>query len=204
MNPLYRLYLSFILLTAFITMFCVVWLENWHIQIIGLGLALVTASVVFNPRRLLKELKLLLPLILLLALVYGIFAFFEIGFSSTYWLHYGLSRTALLLNTLLFMQILISRIKLDDFLYLPWNINKLKYIILGKLLYNISISAYEELSCFNELIPSEQEPNPHIKKRIKSRLITLLALISLIIGEATRKGERIDACIINCHAKENR
>lgn len=202
MKLVYRLYFSLAILLLFCYFFCYWWLESWSAQLIALTVILLAAGFSMGIRKLTKELWLLLPFIAMLAAIYGFLAIFAWGYSRAYWIQYGLTRSSLLISSLLLMQILISRIKLNEFLFLPWKIQKLKYIILGKLLYSLSVNSYPELCQLTELIPSEQELKPNLRKRIRSKLITLLALISLIIGEATRKGEMIDACILHCHPKE--
>ncbi|MDY0151047.1 MAG: transposase [Candidatus Cloacimonas sp.] len=204
MKPLSRLFTAVIMMLVFIILFCFVWLQSWIIQVAGLLGVIAIAALLFKPKKLGRELLLLAPFVLLLAVIYAIFAIFKIAGSTAYWIHYGLSRTALLLSTILFMHVLISRIKIDDFLFLPWGIQKLKYIILGKLLYSLSFKSYPIMCMFTELIPSEQVSKPKMRERIRSRLISLLALISLIIGESSLKGQMIDACIQHCYPKEQK
>ena len=199
MNPLYRVILGLVFLCVFVLLFCFIWLESVSAQALGFGFVFIFSLLFISPGKLLKALWLLSPFILMLTGVYALFALLRIGEGRSYWLHYGLSRTLLFLSTLLFMQLLISRIKIDDLLSFPMSINKLKYIILGKLLFNEAATSYQQLCLFVEFIPTEQRGLKRFLRLLRKKLIVLLALVSYIINEATLKGEMIDERIKHCH-----
>ncbi|MFA7223648.1 MAG: transposase, partial [Candidatus Cloacimonas sp.] len=140
MKPLYRLILVALALVLFFVLFCIVYLESLTIQLAMLLIVILFSAWTFSAKGLIKKIYHLLPFILLLFGVYLIFAVFQIGKSRAHWIHYGLTRTTLLLSSLLFMQVLINWLRIDSFLDFPIGIDKLKYIILGKLLYRIAFS----------------------------------------------------------------
>ncbi|HQC08833.1 MAG TPA: transposase [Candidatus Cloacimonas acidaminovorans] len=199
MKPQYRLLLVSLALIVFFVFFCLIYLENIPVQLVVLGVVLLLSAWTFKLKGLLKKLYHFLPFILLLFGVYFIFAFFQIGQNKDYWIHYGITRTTLLISSLMFIQVLITWLKIDTFLDFPLGIEKLKYIILGKMLYKIAFSSYSELCLFVDSIPAEQAGKITLKKKFRKRLIVLLALITYVINEATLKGEMIDERIWHCH-----
>jgi len=203
MKPIYRITLSLFALLIFIVLFCFVWLESVLHQAVGLCAVLVLAACVFGAKKLLHELRNLSLFILFLVVIYGLFALLQIGEGTAYWLHYGITRSSLLINTLLFMQIVVTRIKIDDILDFPLDIHKLKYIILGKLLFIEASGSYAQLCVFMKLIPTQQQRNRNVLWRLRSSLAVLLALLSFTIHEATLKGEMIDERIRCCHKNKH-
>ena len=203
MKPLYRLILVALALVLFFVLFCIVYLESLTIQLAMLLIVILFSACTFSAKVLIKRIYHLLPFILLLFGVYLIFAVFQIGKSRAHWIHYGLTRTTLLLSSLLFMQVLINWLRIDSFLDFPIGIDKLKYIILGKLLYRIAFSSYSELCLFVDSIPGEQQKNATLKSKFQKHLIVLLALITYVINEATLKGEMIDERIWHCYTVPN-
>lgn len=199
MKPLYRLGLVVLSLILFFIFFCIVYLEDETIQFVVLGVIFLLSCWSFSVKGILKKIWHLLPFVLLLVSVYVIFAVFQIGKSRAEWIHYGLTRTTLLISSLLFIQVLINWLQLNSFLDIPWGIEKLKYVILGKILYKLAFSSYSDLCLFVDCIPSEQTRSASLPRKFRKRLIVLLALIIYVINEAILKGEMIDERIWHCH-----
>ncbi len=199
MKPVYRIALSLVILLAFIVLFCFVWLENSAYQVIGLCLVTCYSVFFFGVRKLLRELRILAPFMLFLVAIYGMFALLNIGEGTAYWLHYGITRSALLVSTLLFMQIIIAQIDIDDILNFPLHISKLKYLILGKLLFMEISGSYSQLCVFMQFIPTQQCEKRNLLGRVRKSITVLLALLIFTIREATEKGEMIDARISHCY-----
>ena len=199
MKPQYRLLLVSLALILFFVFFCFIYLENTPVQLVVLGVVLLLSAWTFKLKGLLKKLYHFLPFILLLFGVYVIFALFQIGHNNDYWIHYGITRTTLLISSLMFIQVLITWLNIDSFLDFSLGIEKLKYIILGKTLYKIAFSSYSELCLLVDFIPSEQCRKITVKRKFYKRLIVLLALITYVLNEATLKGEMIDERILHCH-----
>jgi len=199
MNPFSRITLALCSIILFFVLFCIVWLENTLVQALVLGLVSVAGVINYGFRRMWKNILNLSPFILLLAFVYLLLSIFGFGKPSHYWIHYGLTRSLVLASSLIFMQLVISRLRLDDFLDFPLSIHKQKYVILGIYLYDIAITAYHDLSEFSTYIASNQLGDRRLKTLFRIRLAVVLGLITYIINEATLKGEMLDERIRLCH-----
>ncbi|GAB1365530.1 hypothetical protein MASR1M36_04010 [Candidatus Cloacimonadaceae bacterium] len=82
-------------------------------------------------------------------------------------------------------------------------IHSLKYIILGKHLYEVASTAYSELCVFSDFMPMNQAVKQSFMGRIRIKLVVILALVSFVISEATIKGEMIDERIRHCWPERN-
>jgi len=202
MKPTIKLAIAILILLLYFALFCIVWLEQAYLQLGVLIIVVVGGCVAFSFSGMLKRLLFLAPFFLFLAFTYLVLAWAGFGKTPAYWLHYGITRTLLLLSSLLLMQLLVVWIKLDDFLDLPLDISKTKYIILGKILYRDATVSYQELCVFGSFIPSNQALKLSMKRKFQLRIATVLALISYIIHEANLKGEMIDARIRLCYGSE--
>lgn len=208
MHPLLKLWLAFLALSAFIALVCVIWMDSLTAQLVCFGLLSLGIWLRWSLARWLAELKVLAPFIFTLLLVYLIFGLFGVHAGSgarentAYWLRYGLCRVLLLVNSVLAVQVLFSLVNFDDVLRLPLGIAKLKYVILGKLLYAVSFSSHRAILFHQALIPVEQATRKSFKHRFRVRLASLLALLYYIVGEARLKGELIDNRIAHCHPQE--
>ena len=108
MKPQYRLLLVTLALILFFVFFCFIYLENIPVQLVVLVVVLLLSAGTFKPKGLIKKLYHFSPFILLLFGVYFIFALFQIGHNRDYWIHYGITRTTLLISSLMFIQVLIT------------------------------------------------------------------------------------------------
>lgn len=210
MHPLLKLCLALALLTAFIVVVCVIFMDSLPLQIVSFALLSLWISIRWSFRRCLAELKILAPFMLTLLAVYLLFGLWGLRTAAgqsgdtAYWLFYGLSRILLLVNSVLAVQVFFSLVSFDDVLRLPLKISILKYIILGKLLYAAAFSSHQSIILHQRMIPDEQQPKLSLKHRFYAKLASVLALFSFIIGEASLKGELIDNRIAHCHPEEKR
>lgn len=186
------------LIVAGIVLFCFLWLDNVAIQIGLLAINITIMLIRLGLKKFLSEMILLLPFLLSLALIYGILAGFQIGYPAAYWLNFGITRSALLLSSMFFMQFMLAWISIEEIQELPLNINTLKYIILGNLLYKEAVSAFANIELYMRMIPSEQYGKRNYISKLRSKLSCLLALLAYIISLAALKGEMIDNRIYNC------
>ncbi len=201
MNPLIRLIPAILITLVFFGLFCIVWIENPLVQLLVLPAVLIVAAFQFGLPGLWKKIITISPVVLLLAFVYLLFGVWGWGQTTEYWVHYGITRTLVLANSLFFMQIVISWLKPEDFLDSSLSIHKLKYLILGQHLYSVSLSAYRELCLFSVFMPTNQLRKRKWKSLFQTRLAVILALIAYVISEATLKGEMIDERIRLCHQR---
>jgi len=198
-----KIILTLLSILVFFALFCIVWLENVWIQAVGLMLILALSFFIRQPKRLWKLILSFSPFFLMLALIYFLLGLFGFGMSMEYWLHYGSTRTMLLASSLLYMQIAFRFLNLEALLELPLPIHSLKYIILGKHLYEVASTAYSELCVFSDFMPMNQAVKQSFMGRIRIKLVVILALVSFVISEATIKGEMIDERIRHCWPERN-
>lgn len=195
------------LFIAFFALFSFVWMDNVALQ----ALAFITLSALLclhkGVQPWLKELCLLLPFMLLLMTVYLLFGLAGLGGDIagtgkvSYWMRYGGVRLLLLVNTLLCVRVAFSMVSFDDILRLPLSIRWLKYVILGRVLYQAAFGKYNALVLHQSMIPSQQISSRRFKDKIHDKLASVLALALYILAESRHKGEMIDNRIRHCHGK---
>lgn len=208
MSALIKFVLATMALILFCVFFCVIWLDRLALQLIGfLALSMLLASK-RGFRGWFKQVRILLPFTFTLAAVYLLFGLLKVSDPSgaraglEFWSVYGANRIMLLLSSVLAIRVCYSYVSFDDLLALPIRISLLKYVILGKLLYEAAFSSYRQICFYQSLIPSLQVGGQSLKSRFNFRLASLLALLYYIIGEAKLKGELIDNRIRHCHQRE--
>lgn len=155
-----------------------------------------------------KDLKVFLPFIssmLLIYLLFGLFGFKGFGDynpqSSTiiYWTLFGVRRIFLFLSTALTFGTAFSFISIDDITSLPIDIKYLKFIILGKSLFENANNSFERFDFFIQMFPEfQKEEKQGLKKKFKKNLLIILGLIFFIIRESNIQGELIDNRIKHC------
>lgn len=172
-------------------------------------IGLVVGSFIFlGARRLVGQMKLLLPFVGMLAIIY--LGFILIGIdpsgqgSTEYWLAYGLPRMLLLINAILAFRLCFAMISFEEILRSGISIHRLKYVILGKILFDAATHSYAEIRMWQGMMPSMQRGSSGVKDRFFRALSVTLALILYIMAEAEMKGERIDNLIMQCHLKQVR
>lgn len=198
MHPYLRIVLVCFAILLFFVLFCIVWLDSVLIQGIGFTFTLALAIILFKPKRMWKLFLSFFPFFIMLTAIYLLLGVWGLGQSKEYWFHYGLTRTILLANSLLIMQIALRFVNVDALLDLPLNIHTMKYFILGKHLFEAASKTYSELCVYSEFMPLNQIQTPSFQKRLKIKLVQILALVSFVISEATLKGEMIDERIRHC------
>ena len=182
-----------------IVLFCFIWLESVPIQL-GLLLGNTLLMLIrFGGKKLFSEMLLLTPFLLMVTLIYGIFAFFRIAYPAGYWIAFGLTRSALIVSSMFYMQLLLSFVSMEEIQELPLKIGTMKYIILGNLLYKEALGSFAEIGLYMELMPSEQLLKRSFYNKIRFQLGCLLALLGYILSLATLKGKKIDEHIAHCH-----
>ena len=210
MKILLKYSLLLILLMAFLTLICYIWADDYLLQLIFIMLLTLVILLKFNLRQVITQYKLILPFVIIMLLVYlliGIIGIKPIGKMAanlrplSYWFYYGITRSLIFANTLLFLQLLLAFISLKDILGLPINIHKLKYLILGKALYEKSLNSFQELELHLLLIPEYQVRKHTLPMWFRMKLLLSFALIKMLLSESQKKGELIDNRIKHCFGK---
>ena len=186
--------------------FGILWLHNIPLQFIALGLTLLLSLFILGARKIGQQLLILLPFVLMLSLVYAIFILFGISPKGTvplaYWVHYGLPRVLLLLSSFLAFRLCYAYVSVDDLISSNLGIHRIKYLILGKILYDAAFHSYAQIKMWQELSPGMRQKPKGFKMRFKRALAATLALVLFTLAEAESKGERIDNLIENCHKEQ--
>ncbi len=198
------------------------WINNFDINL-GLVPLFFVFSIIRNKVKLFfNQTKIVSVLIFFMYITYFIFGLFslEIGKSlnfvfltkviepsswTIYWNLYGLSRVLGIFNTFIFLNLLISEIKIEDIFSLPLDINKLKYLILGKSLFNSAKDSVEKIDFFIDMFPCYQleQKKLSFKEKFNKKLLTVLGLVFFVLRETIIQGEMIDNRIENCHNKQS-
>ncbi len=194
-----------ILLIAFFVVVCGIYLNDLLIQAISfLVLSLLLLSI-SGDRNLFLGFRVMAPFLISLIIIYFIFGFLKVSTQDKepgtliYWLVYGARRILLFVNSFLAVKLFFALVSFDELLLLPLKIGVQKYIILGKILYGTSFSAYSRLTFYQRLIPTEQVDRQSFSHRFKVRLSTLLALMLTLMSDAKEKGQLIDNRLLMCH-----
>lgn len=207
MPPLPKLIFALLALIGVLILVCGVFLD----QLLGQTLVFIglVSLLLFlrGGRRFLGGLKLILPFLVSLCLIYVIFGWLRVKTpdgepgSLLFWTRFGLQRILLFINTVLAFQAFFSCVGFSDLLRLPLGIGILKYVILGKALHEAALGSYGLICRQLRFIPSEQQVRNLRPSRFKSRLASLLALLLALVNEARSKGQQIDNRIATCHGK---
>ncbi|MCK9557119.1 MAG: hypothetical protein PHO85_06625 [Candidatus Cloacimonetes bacterium] len=187
--------------------FAVIWFQNLVLQGICLLALIVLTLSILGSRKLFKELRILAPFVSMLIVVYAIFILLGIDPEGKgafqYWMNYGLPRALLLVNAVLAFRLCFALVSVDSILDSDASIHRLKYIILGKILYEAATNSYHQLKQWQEMTPGmHARKATGIKERFQRGLSATLALVLYILAEAKYKGERIDNLIATCHEEE--
>ena len=192
-----------LLFVAFNVVFGVFLLPDWPLQLLALLLISLLSMIRPGLPKLLNQIKILLPFVGMLVIIYTIFIILGISPAGTeplsYWLAYGLPRILLLISSILLLRVLISFLRVEDFYRNGLGIHRIKYLILGRILYRAACHSYPKLREWQSLIPGEQNAKPTLRQRFRSALCSTLALALYVLGEATLKGEMMDNRIDNCY-----
>jgi hypothetical protein len=210
MTAILKLITFFLLLLVFIYESSLLYVDNLSFQIICLCVVLLACLLRFGKTKLINEIRLLLPFILTMLSVYLLLGVLGIRIAlindsqSTfmYWLKYGLSRTILFINTMFFIQVLLSYISMQDILSLPMQMNKKRYLLLGRALFVHSIQYIEALEFHLKLMPEYQKPGLTLLQWFRLKLQLSLAVIMMVLRESKIKGELIDNRILHCFKEQ--
>lgn len=206
-----RIWLKFIVMFAILCGFIFessfMFINNITFQLLSLAVILIACLVRFGFTKIITELRLFLPFICTMMIVYVImglagFRVYDKAFSGhsvlQYWLVYGITRTILFLSTMLFLQLLLSYISICDILSLSMHINKKRYLLLGRTLFVHSIKYIEELKFHLKLMPEFQVNRMSFRQWLRIKFQLSLSVIMMILRESMLKGELIDNRIRHC------
>jgi hypothetical protein len=203
---MYKLFLLSGLFVAYNLLFGILWLSNWKLQLSAMLIVVILSLILLSWQKILQQIKLLVPFVGTLILIYGIFIILNISPDNhdalSYWLAYGLPRILLLISSLLLLRIFISFMRIEDFFDSGISIHYLKYLILGRILYQAAFESYPTIKQWQSLIPGEQLAEKGFRHRFRAALTASLALALYVMAEAARKGEMIDNRIINCYKEQ--
>lgn len=200
------------MLAAYIYESSILYVDNIPFQMVSLVVVFVVCIIRFNKTKFISEIRILLPFLFTMLFVYVLLGLIGIktGISNNskntvflYWLIYGLNRTSLFISTLFTIQFLLSYISMSDVFSLPMNINKKKYLLLGRALFVHSIKFVVELEFHLKLMPIYQKERLVLKEWIRFKLQLTLAVILMLLHESKIKGELIDNRIIHCFKENN-
>lgn len=198
-----RLFLAVLLFCLYAFCFGILWQNDIPLQLYALAILVLLGIWRMGMRKLMLQLKLIAPFVLMISLIYGIFILLRIspqGTESTeYWIAYGLPRTALLISSILAFRLSFGIVSVDGLLKMQISIHYLKYLILGRILYTAATNTYPQIREWQELIPSQALPQKGFIHRYRKTLAATLALVLYTMAEATQKGEMIDNRIETCH-----
>ena len=195
--------LACILFIVWCVAFAIIWFSDLYVQSFGLLGATILYLAILGSKSLLAQFRILFPFLGMLIAVYALFILLGIDPSQKgafrYWLAYGLPRALLLVNAFLAFRLCFSIVSVDGMLQSKMSIHRLKYIVLGKILYEAAVHSYKELKNWQDMIPSMRGKKPNLREMFKRNLCATLALVLYVLAEAELKGERIDNLIQNCH-----
>jgi len=204
---MYRVIIAGLIFCVYCLALGIFLLEAINLQFIALGAVLLIS--IFKPgwRSTLKNLKILSPFIAMLIAVYGLFILFGISpqgtISHEYWLTYGLPRILLLVSSVLFFRICFSFVSIDDLIRSDISIRYLKYLILGKILYDAAFHSFPKIRFWQDLTPTMKNSPKGFRERFKRSLAATLALVLYTLNEAEQKGQKIDDLIRHCHKERS-
>jgi hypothetical protein len=184
-----------------------VYLEDINLQLIALGAVFAISLLKPGWRIALQNLKMLSPFVAMLIVVYALFILMGISPQGTmaydYWLSYGVPRILLLVSSVLFFRICFSIVSLDDLIRSHISIRYLKYLILGKILYDAAFHSFDKIRFWQNISPSMKKAPKGFKERFKRSLAATLALVLYTLSEAEQKGQKIDDLILHCHKERS-
>lgn len=202
-----KVILASLVFLLYCIVFGILWLHNIPLQFIALGVTLLLSLFILGIRKVGQQLRILLPFVLMLTVVYAIFILLGISPQGSaplaYWVHYGLPRVLLLLSSILAFRLCFAYVSVDDLIRSGLGIHRTKYLILGKILYSVAFHSYAQIKMWQELSPSMRQKPKGFKLRFKRALAATLGLVLFTLAEAESKGESIDNLIENCHKEQS-
>jgi len=203
---MYKLYLASIAFLLYCLGFGILWLHQIKLQFFALVISTLLAIVFLGIRKLWLQLRILLPFITMLFVIYSIFILLRISPAGTqplaYWIVYGLPRLLLLLSSVLVFRLCFAFVCVDDLIRSDLGIHHKKYLILGKILYEAAFHSYRQIKIWQQLCPGMKDSPKSLKERFQRALAGTLGLILYTLAEARTKGERIDNLIQTCYKEK--
>ncbi|MFO7659931.1 MAG: hypothetical protein R6V77_03370 [Candidatus Cloacimonadaceae bacterium] len=202
MNPLLKIITLLIILTLFIWIVSFRLMENLPWQFAFLLVLIASGMLRFGLRKWFNELKLILPFILTMLIVYVLIGL--ITAKMRYWLIYGLLRSLNFINTMFFIQLTLSYISINDIIALPLSIDAKKHLILGRALFSHALLQIGNIEFHLRLLHEFQKPRLSLRLWFALRLQQSFAIIIMLLRESKLKGELIDNRIRHCYIINNR
>lgn len=191
-----------------------IYINSTIVQSCVLLLILIGFLMRFSTKDLLAELRMLTSLAIIWLIIWIIIALLNIKLTfvedqnsneTGFWvtMTIGINTIMNFINTVYFLKIVLSFVSVNDFLKVPLKYKYLKYIILGKILFEQGNHAIRYIELYISNFPDQKIFNndtfiKNAKKRFKKNLIILLALIFYILQESVIKGKLIDNRIKHC------
>jgi len=197
MNALFKLIVLLIILALFIWIVSFRLMESVFWQLSFLLVLLVSGWLRFDVKKMMDEIKLILPFIVTMLLVYLIIGL--IGFKLKFWLLYGLLRCLNFVNTVMFIQLILSYVSINDIIALPFKIDAKKHFILGRALFCFALTNIGNIEFHLKLMPEYQKSKLSFRQWFAVRLQQSFAIICMLLRESKLKGELIDNRIRHCY-----
>jgi hypothetical protein len=206
MMTCYKLIFLFTLTVIFIVVCNFMLVESFFWQTVILILIIILDWLRFGVNKIWTEIKLLLPFLVTMLFVYIILGIVGFRISSqaserstfNFWLIYGLNKSMIFINTILFLQFILSYICINDILKLPMNINIKKYFILGRALFVHTMQNLNNIEFYIKLMPEYQKKGLSFRQWFYLKLQLSYCIIIMILRESHLKGELIDNRIKHC------
>jgi hypothetical protein len=203
---MYKLYLASIVFLLYCVGFGIIWLHQIKLQFFALVISLLLVILILGIRKLWLQLRILLPFVTMLFVIYASFVLLGISPAGTqplaYWIAYGLPRALLLLSSIMMFRLCFALVSVDDLIRSDLGIHQKKYLILGKILYEAAFHSYRQIKLWQQLCPSMKDSPKSLKERFQRALAGTLGLILYTLAEARTKGERIDNLIQTCYKEK--
>lgn len=209
MNSMIKISVLLFLICLFIYVTSYLCLDNTTYQVMFLFISLILCIIKLSVRSVLSELKLLIPFIITMMFIYLILglAGFKIGQDIKdgnvilFWIQYGANKTLLFISTVIFIQYILSFVRMSDIISLPLSISKKRYLLLGRALFTIAVKSISEIEFHLKLIPEFQKSRLTLKQWFRFKLQLTMALILMILRESEVRGNLIDNRVRHCFPK---
>ncbi len=210
-SSLLKIGLITLYLILFLYLFGIRFFGDIEIEALYLGVLIGYILIRRGVQSLWREIKLFLPLLITMTLVYVLFAllkveqFFEpdsVVSSWNYWLRYGGIRMILLLSTMLTVREGLSFISIHDILALPLPITLKKSIILGNILFSKSSQVVDISEFTLKQFPLERRGGRGFRRIFRRNITLILGLVLFLRRESTIQGELIDNRVKHCFGRE--
>jgi len=210
MKNLLKITLVVFILIAYVYISGFAYADELVIQILMVAIVLLLSILRFKRQRFINELRLILPFIATMLIVYillGLVRFNPNNITAQnnilkFWFNYGLCRAILFSGTVFFFQYILSYITMNDIISLPLSVYHKRYLILGRSLFIHSVNNIGNLELHIKLMPEYQKKRLTIKQWFYIKLQLTMSLIIMVLRESRIKGELIDNRIRHCFVKD--